>query len=127
MLSSIPPILFKKVAFTAFKQLDYIESDKNLDYFDTVKDVFLAAVKKYGCALGWGSERLKDDKEVVLVAVKEYGDALYCASERLKDNKEVVLAAVKQYRFALIYASEELKNDKEKKDSVPKTDQKKKN
>ena len=41
----------------------------------------------------------------MLSAIKEYGDALQYASERLKDDKEVVLAAVNKDGIALDFAS----------------------
>jgi hypothetical protein len=46
----------------------------------------LEAVKEYGFALEYASERFRDDKNIVLEAVKEYGKALQYASERLKDD-----------------------------------------
>jgi hypothetical protein len=38
---------------------------------------------------------MKNKKKIVLEAVKSYGFALGFASERLKDYKEIVLEAVK--------------------------------
>ena len=46
-----------------------------------------------------------DNKELVLKAVKKYGSALNYASENLKNDKEVVLTVVKQDEMAVEYAS----------------------
>ena len=59
----------------------------------TTKEEALAAVTRNGYALGYVSERLKDDKDVVLAADTQNGNALTYAPKRLQDDKDVVLAA----------------------------------
>ena len=41
----------------------------------------MAAVKKYGWALQYASELLRNNQDIVMAAVKQYGDALQYASE----------------------------------------------
>ena len=52
-----------------------------------------------------------NDKQQVLASVTRYGYALRYASEELKNNKKNVLVAVNQNGYALEYASEEIQND----------------
>ena len=78
-----------------------------------VREVHMAAVQRYGYALGHASEELLRDREIVLAAVKQNGNALGYASEELLRDREIVLAAVKQKGNALGHASEELLRDRE--------------
>jgi CxxC motif-containing protein len=62
-------------------------------------------------ALGYASERLRNDKKLVMSSVKVWGQTLQFASEELRNDKQVVLAAIKARASAIYYASDSLKND----------------
>jgi hypothetical protein len=74
------------------------------------KDVMMQAVRINGVYLRHATIR---DDELVIEAIKTYGGALEFASDRLKNDKAVVLAAVQDDGYALGFASPELKRDRE--------------
>ena len=80
-------------------------------HFTRRSELVLTVVRKYGYALPYASQELKQDREVVITAVRQNGCALENAPEEFKHDQEVVLAAVRTNGFALKFASEELKND----------------
>jgi hypothetical protein len=82
------------------------------------REIALAAVRQYGCALQWASGQLRDDEELVKAAVTSADQkevdlsqrggpqvALTWALPRLQNCKEVVLEAIKQTPLAAIWAS----------------------
>ena len=77
------------------------------------RDIIMLLVCRYGLALEYASDNLKDDYETVLTAVKQDYKALQYASNRLQGDKGIVLAAVVGNRAALQYASYDMKNNKE--------------
>ena len=72
------------------------------------RQVILEAVKQNGCALGYASEKLRNDPDVVMAAVEQYGCALKYASEELKNELKIVLKAIKNDEDALEWVSQEL-------------------
>ncbi len=52
-------------------------------------------LKRRGDALGYFSEKFRDNRELVMIAVKEDGDAIYHASDRLRKDPAVIKQAIK--------------------------------
>lgn len=84
--------------------------------FNDDKEVVLAVINKGlfnqvagAGALGWASEKLRNDKEVVLAAVKQNGINLMDVSPELSNDRDVVLEAIRQNPRASRYASDEIK------------------
>ena len=75
------------------------------------REVVFEVVKKYGYALEFASEELKNDREIVFEAVKNNVIALKYVSDEFKNNREFVFEAVKENGEALEFASDQLKND----------------
>jgi len=82
------------------------------DQWKDHEQVIIAAVRRWGGALSYATERFRDDFNIVLTAVKSSrGEALEYASERLRDDPIIVSAAVKCGGRALQHASERFRDD----------------
>lgn len=105
-------IIDKKEALKAVKKygfaIEYVSNELKND-----KEIVLEAVKENGLILGHISDELKNDREIVLEAVKRNGYALNYTSDEFKNDREVVLTAIEDGGFALRFTSDELKNDRE--------------
>ena len=77
------------------------------------KDIVLAAVARYGDAIGYADSALQRDKDVMLAAVKQSSLVLSNNTVAQSADKEVILAAINAHGVGLQYASDDLKADKE--------------
>ena len=58
------------------------------------RDAIFLAVEKWGLALQYASQELRDDSEVVLTAVSQDSEAFQFASNRLQMDAQIALVAL---------------------------------
>lgn len=87
---------YNKVKYDVF--ITGIEED--MSKFGSDRDIVLAAVSKYGDALEYADQSLKNDKKIVLAAVAQDGYALRYASKNLRADEVVVATAINQKKGA---------------------------
>lgn len=77
---------------------------RNVGLYQDNEDVVLEAVRQFGCALKYASDRLKGDKRIVLEAVKQDPYAIHYADIRFYGDVDVMTEAVRQRPPLLSYA-----------------------
>lgn len=83
--------------------------------FETISDLVKEACKTCPQALGYASDRLRNDFDLVSQVVQSSStfSVLSFASQDLKNNKEIVLTAIRRNPFAYLEASDALQKDEQ--------------
>ncbi len=67
------------------------------------KDIIMAVMEQFKCAIMYASNRLRDDWDVVMASVRKDGRLLQYASDRLRKNKRTIRTATRQRMKARAY------------------------
>lgn len=77
------------------------------------ENVVSIVVDKFGWALCFVSNELRDNEKIVLMAIKNFGLAIQYASERLQKNRKFIAKAIKKNALVYMHIQEEFKTDRE--------------